>query len=361
MDNKILWEPLLDSIQEEQCVLCIGPGVYADKDGQTLEEQLISFLKEKGSLDDDIVCYPDGLFYFKRENKRGNVLSGMKRFFHQAFPEADAIFESLTRIPFSLILFLTPDNRYAQIAREKNFPVNTDYYFATQLPQIKERPSKNFPIVYNIFGSLEGKSESVILTYDDLFEFITNMTKSDRRSTEMRKYIQNARHFLCIGIPFEKWYMQLLLRILEMHSNKALTKYAANHRSLEQETLSFYKDQFDITFVEDQIGEFVQNLLRQCEAEKLIKSDQEKSGSIKETIRELVAENKLEDALFHLENYLKSQPGLPEQARNDIAHIKRRLKMNDKDRRDDIITVDDYRREMNNITKDLLSFINELF
>jgi hypothetical protein len=361
MKENILWDPLLDAIQDEQCVLCIGPGVFTNKDGVSFEKQLLVFLEERGYLDDDIICYPDGLFFFRKENKRNNVLSGIKRFHKQSFPLVDSIYNLLTEIPFSLVILLTPDNRYVQLAEDNGFAVFSDYYHSYHTPRFKERPSKNFPIAYNMFGSLEEMTESVILTYDDLFEFITDMTKTDRRSTEIRKYIKDARHFICIGLPFGKWYMQLLLRILEMHTNKNLTKYAADQGNTDREVLSLYKDQFDITFIPDNIDIFVKHLHQRCQKENILSKKRTSSTSAKEDVRELLAQNNIEEGINLIEAYLKSAPDLEGVYGNESSHLKRRMYMNESERRKNIISLDEYRREADKIANDILNLADKLF
>ncbi|MCO6480738.1 MAG: hypothetical protein J5I94_29120 [Phaeodactylibacter sp.] len=358
-NSSVKWNALLDAIEREKCILCIGPGIFTDKKGQKLEEQIISYLKKNGELDEDITCYPDGLFYFKRDAKRNNILADISRFYQQKFPEVEKIFRQMAHIPFNLILFLTPDNKYAQIAELEELPVNSDFYFKKQPPRIKGRPTREHPVAYNLFGSFDD-DESIILTYDDLFDFMQSTFEGNSMSDEMRLLIKNARHFICLGLPFDKWYMQLLLRILEMHSNKRLTKYASNAIQHDQETLTFYQDQFDITFVPKDIAAFINELHQECRQGGLIRKKAAGQVSAKDEIRQLIASNKLARAMDKLEGHLTAAGGRAEELKDKLAHLRRRLRMNQEDRDKGLIDEKDYQMVMNRITQMLLNFVNEV-
>jgi hypothetical protein len=251
-NKQISWNALMHAVEAEKCVLCIGQGVFTNAAGQKLEDQIQEYLKEQGEIDEDIICYPEGLFYFRRGFKRNNVVAAISRFYKQAFPMVENIYEKLVEIPFNLILFLTPDQLYADVSEKKDLPVRSDFYLPNMPSRMKEKPTGTNPIAYNLFGSFRN-DESIMLTYDDLFNFLQSTIKGKSMSENMRATIKNARHFICLGISFDKWYMQLLLRVLEIHSNKQLTKYAASDVVPKKEIKDFYEDQFEFTFVDKDV------------------------------------------------------------------------------------------------------------
>ena len=357
--DNIKWNALIDAIERERCVLCIGPGVFTNGEGKKLEEQFIDYLQQSGELDDDIICYPDGLFYFRRESKRNHVVSDFRRFFKGAFPELDDIYRKLVKIPFNLIVFLTPDQRYVAIADEEGLPIQADYYYANQPSAIKKAPTKSSPIAYNLFGAFE-EDESIILTYDDLFNFMQSIFAENRMSGSMRTAIQEAKHFVCLGLPFEKWYMQLLLRILKIN-NKRLTKYAANSQVQHNEIKSFFVDQFDITFVESKVGDFVDSIFEACKKDGMLREQADDPQSRKERIHGLFTSAKLEDAIQELEDALRDEKRLDDTVGDLIAHIKRRMKLINRERIKGIIDTNFYLAERAKIGNDFFDVLKEYY
>lgn len=353
----IKWNSLLDAIEEGKCVLCIGPEIYTNEQNQMLEEQVINFLKKHDVLDEDIITYPDGLFFFKDPGKRSDVLSALKNFYQEDFANTDAIFQKLIKIPFNLSLFLTPDTRYHDLAQQERFNMTRDYYVKMQPPKVKSAPTKNAPMVYHLFGSLNNH-ESVILTYDDLYDFFNSVFVGQSMSESMHKTIENARHFVCLGIPFEKWYMQLLLRVLKLR-NESLTKYAANHH-YKHDSFATFQDQFNITFVPEKTKEFVEGLYQRCEEKGLLRRRVEKNNSIKDRINNFIAENMLEEAADEMLKHLQAHGTDVTDIDDELVQLKRRLRSAAADRRLGALTYEEYNKEAVQVVKGLQECVKKI-
>lgn len=355
--TRINWNALVDAIKQEKCVLCIGPGVFTDQAGIKLEQQVHDYLDASGELDKDITCYPDGLFHFHLEAKRNNVLADLQRFYKGDFPQVEKLYRRLVHIPFHLILFLTPDTIYADIAKNEGVTINTDFYFKQQSPRKEWIPRISHPIAYNLFGSFVD-DESVILSYDDLYDMIRSLLAEQSMSKGIDTAIHEARHFICIGLPFDKWYMQLLLRILEIHTNRRLTKYALDLKPNETEVKSFFEDQFNITFVTHEIDEFITQVSEICAQNDVVRATAETQQAIPPLVRKLIEKNELEAALDVLAKVLLEQKRMDTSAEDMIAHIRRRLRMNKTDYTKGIIPDSVHNLERTRLADDILRLLN---
>lgn len=313
----IKWTALLKAIKDEKCVLCIGPGVFTNEAGLPLEDQIVAQLKGDGEIDEDVVVYPDGLFHFRKKNKRDHVLADLEKFYSGPFPEAEGIFKKLIQIPFNLVVILTPDNKFHEIAHQEHRPYLKDLYRKGKPPTIVEKPTKESPLVFHLLGALNAEAdESVVLTHDDLFAFLKNIFEGGPISEELNSTIHSAKHFICLGLPFEKWYMQLLLRVLGLHANENSTKYVS-HQDKETEVIEIYKDQFNLTLIPTRIEHFANILLEKCiedhllRPESLEKTTENVERDAKEVsidlILQQIADDQIEDAFGSIELILKQK------------------------------------------------------
>ena len=78
------WEHLLDSLEEERCIVCIGPEVYASE-GIRAEEQLAKFLRDK-SVETRIRVYDDAWFHYLPDASEIDAWQQVKEFYSQPPP-----------------------------------------------------------------------------------------------------------------------------------------------------------------------------------------------------------------------------------------------------------------------------------
>jgi hypothetical protein len=83
---------------------------------------------------------------------------------------------------------------------------------------------------------------------------------------KLKTALQTAKHFLFIGFDFDKWYSQLLLRLLS--GEKAIRKFAIDPTPKEDNTNVFLVKQFGIEFIDDEKS-FLEELFRQCKEQGL--------------------------------------------------------------------------------------------
>ena len=81
---------------------------------------------------------------------------------------------------------------------------------------------------------------------------------------ELRKALQASNELIFIGFQFNKWYMQLLLRILELDKAKfAFNRIAAGDYK-EGEIKELCYNQFNIKIIDTNAKEFISELYKRC-------------------------------------------------------------------------------------------------
>ncbi len=242
------WELTLDTILAERCILFLGPEIFTSAEGQTLDDQLLTYIG--AAADPDLKVYQDGLFFFRMRQKRTETYLKIRRFFQQEeFPEANALFETIARIPFHFIISVTSDNQLARAFERLQLKFKSHFYWKKQPADQKiPIPTIRRPLLYDILGNIE-KPGSLVLTHDDLYDYLESIFKSQSMSNRLKDHIVNeAQSIIFLGLPFDRWYMQLLLRVLHLHKDEEFMRFAAS-QELSKEVKTLCKEQFQINFV----------------------------------------------------------------------------------------------------------------
>lgn len=348
VEKKVDWETLEEIIHQGKCILCIGPELFVSPKGVSLDNQLFEYITKGDKKDKNVVAYQDGLLFLKDSAQRDQIVSRIKRFYQQSFPEAEHIISLLVEIPFNIIVFLTPDNKYEQIAKGAGLEAERDFYWKNRAPRITRTPAKSAPIVYHLFGCIN-EEESLVLTHDDLYDFFESIFIGESMSKEMKKTIENARHFICLGLPFEKWYMQILMRVLNLRNEK-MTKYATILSSRETQTL--FEDQFKITFVPYKIKDFVQELHRRFPPEKRRKP-LDKKHALRDEIETLLYDNQIIEALDRLNEHIKNAR-LGNEITNNLITLRSRFIHANQERRNGALKLEDFTPERAQVVAGIL-------
>jgi hypothetical protein len=168
-------------------------------------------------------------------------------------------------------------------------------------------PTGDHPLIYNLFGSIE-EEQSIILTHDDLYDFLFAILGDHRLPAELQNILVKSANYLFLGFSFEKWYMQLLLRLLNLHDERlSFDRYASNIK-LGDDKKVFYNEQFKINFVEENLSAFVDTLFKKCEAAGVIRELQEAGEvSLFQRIEKLVGDDKLDEVLDLMSKFFSSK------------------------------------------------------
>lgn len=316
--NDINWEDLIYSIQEKETILLMGPEVLKNAKGEVLQDILYQKLaNEKSEM---IYDYYDkeGFFLFKEEMFKGLFVREIKKFYKEI--ETPEIFKHLVQIPFHVIINTTPDlilkSTFDKHGLENNF-----HYFSHNEPESEiTMPDSNKPLIYNLFGTLEGNDESVILSHDDLFKYLQAILGKKSIPQGLKKLFESAKELIFLGFRFDKWYVQLMLRIFELEKGKFAFNRIASGMSSEDKLKGMVFNQFKIKFVDTNIEDFIKMLYQKCSESKslnLRKLDKsvavgKKMGEIEKESQKIIEEkiNRLNKLLseYELEYDLSNDP-----------------------------------------------------
>ncbi len=303
------WDFILDKIKEEECLLVLGPEAFTASDGISYTDKLIAHLDPAHNKNVQRYYEGDGFFLFDDLSKQTLICHDIKTFYNQALP--GETLKLIAEIPFNVIFTVTPDKLLNRAFDEKDFAYQFGHYKKHKEPQAIKSPTRQHPLIYNLFGCLDSE-ESLILTHNDLYDYFKSIFARKSMPQLLKDQLRNIKNVLFLGVPFDKWYMQLLLRELEIHNaGYAFLRFAAN-QSLPGQIETFCTEQFKINFIFDQkeeskdvdaevgqrtVARFVKDLHERCMQRGLIR---EKSGtelSVTDKIRACVANAEIEEAI----------------------------------------------------------------
>lgn len=410
-------QSLAEEIAEGNCVLMLGPEVpFANQPNDAhyiLSQHLKKYMKRTFSY-----YWEDEFFHFDKDRARIDGYKLIKKKFESIIPSN--IYNKLAEIPFQLIISLSPDKLLYNVFRYNGFDCHFDYYYKKRNPQPIES-NINKPIIYNLFGSIDNK-DSMLYTYTDLFQYITKITSDHQVSQTIRTKLQNASHFIFLGFDYDKWYLKLLLHILDIKGSidsngievekkvrqkeirnhisrlmaitldstnslverrniqRLLTALAQRMKQLEEHDdtdlptfKTYYEKNLEIEFIEGlNIRAFVNQLHIACENEEKCKMrvinlpNDEPIPSIPNevatTITDLIRTDKIKEVFPHYYNFLNHLQHIPKfyEIKIEILKLERRNNANNKNRITDKITEEEFRIERSNITEALLYFLQQL-
>lgn len=289
----INWDFIVAKILQEQCVLVLGPEVFVDDKNVDLQKKLIDQLNVENN--DNISRYyqKEGFFLFDDPYKRTLICHTIKSFYNDI--SCSELLCKIAKIPFHVILTVTPDVLIQKAFSKQNFDFQSGYYKKDKPPQTIKPPSRNFPLIYNVFGSVNSE-ESMILTHNDLYDYFKSIFARKSMPDHLKLLLREVKNIIFLGVPFEKWYMQLLLRELDIHKlHYEFTRFAANI-SITDDLRTFCHEQFKVNFIPHNIAEFVEELYSKFD-QKDLRETKGKERTIANRLKKYVASGTIDDAL----------------------------------------------------------------
>ena len=275
---KIQIEDIISDIQDESCVLIIGPDII-DFDGKTLFEKLCSDLNSDANMKDVVDIQPQHIFmqdemFQLQPNARE---SSLKRFLGEFYKKQTVLDEPLSKIAkikFHVILSLLPDKRLPEIFDKLNLPYQFGFYTKEEVPAPVEKPHINKPLIYNLLGNFE--EEEYVITFDHLFTYLSGIMGKRELPQTLLETIKKARSFMFLGVQFERWYVQMMLRIIT-DSKERQDKLSLLKSPDSSELRGFVTRRLDLNFMEDEPMDFLQVLYDKCNEKGVLKIPEAKS------------------------------------------------------------------------------------
>lgn len=260
------WGLILQRIEEEKCILILGPDLSSN-DGISMGTKLKEFMsvKSNGGFK---YYHEDEFFSFADDADKEYAYYDIQQFYDD-LPVSE-IHHKIADIPFHLIVSLTPDILIRKAFEDKKLNYVFDYYNKEENPQAIGQPTKEQPLIYNLFGNIERES-SLILTYDDLFDYLFAIFSKHELHQDLRRELQRARMILFVGFRYEKWYFKLITRVLNVHRGK-LSHAPLKDRDLLPDVRNFYSDELKVKFLDYSSLDIINALHDRCSEKKLVRT-----------------------------------------------------------------------------------------
>ncbi len=342
---------MIEKIRQEKCVLLVGPEFNVlEENGLSCQQALLKQLDIPNN-DNIYRYYPDDEFFlFDEAYKRTLICHQIKSFYQGIQP--NTIHRMLAEIPFHIYLSVTPDSLLSKAFDEADFSAQSGYYKRNKDPQLIKTPSKKNPLIYNLFGSVESE-ESIILTHDDLYDYFKSIFAQRSMPEKLKIHLQEVKNFIFLGVPFDKWYMQLVLRELEIHNRQyEFTRFAAN-QSMTEELTTFCLDQFRINFISQNIEGFVRALHAQFSPEELRQPFSEGRDQL-DKVRQLIRNAELEAAIDLMGDLVEDT-----ELEDDVLHLAGRYRKYKKRVVKGVLSFENQQITENQLTEALMELIEE--
>jgi hypothetical protein len=294
LDTKeIKWDILLNQLSNGKCTLVFGNGLLTDEAGQS---RFAQFCKQYAADNAGIIhaYYPEeNFFLFKSDDDYSDFGYYIEQFYKNPLTaEDELVYQQLAEIPFSLYISVAADDFLVKKLGENG---QHTFYGDSNLQMRAVESTKDYPLVYNIFGSVKDTSQ-VVFSHDALYDFLQSILEKKHLPMAVQHFFnENAKggEVLFLGFDFRQWYVQLLLRILNLtkSTNKLKRTSSLDENKIQNtQPISEYHAQhhFKINFVAKDCREFVQLLYDKCKENGLLRN----LTSIKEKVVELTLEDK---------------------------------------------------------------------
>ena len=192
--------------------------------------------------------------------------------FHEDFVTDEQPLVDLAALPFELVLNTSPIDTVSEAFTRTKRETVTAYYDRTgPKPEMLPDPSRERPIVYQLYGSLQ-KPRSMILSDSDRLDFIVKVARGvPALPINLTSVLRdNDRSFLFLGFDLADWHFRVLLHILSDDATRNYTSFAGELESapLDAETQDFYRMNHRIHFFGGELAEFCAQLRQRWEADR---------------------------------------------------------------------------------------------
>ncbi len=342
---------IIEDIKEQKCVLFLGPEAVTSGDSTSYHEALCRYLDTDKSNAEKFYA-KDGFFFFADRIAKMDIHSSIRSFYRQPFDKS--IYDIIAQLPFHLVVSLNPDTFLADAMTKAGIEHQAAYYSIKADHSKMTVPTTEKPLVFNLFGKL-GVNESLLLSYDDLFKFMFNVIGQKDLPIPLRTALNNAGYFLFLGFSFDKWYSQILLKILNPDDSFRLQ--LAIDRSIMPETKSFIMKEFVIEFEDIGTEEYINLLHQKCEKEGILRQNENNDNSVYGKVKSHVANDNLKAALEVMTAFLEHED---EDMHNDAIMLQSSFNRLNRKINKGIIDEKDATLEANKISNAILDLNEEV-
>lgn len=353
--TSIDWDFILSTIRDQKCVIILGPEMARTDANISFRNAFADSLHiEENPL---VASYyqDEGFYLFTSSPAKTKVYYRLKNFY-QNQPLNKTPYEQLARLPLKLILNAGHDRFLSNAMRQLDIPHSFDYFDKSQAREELPPLRTDYPLVYNLLGSLE-EEESLVLTHDDLYQLVFSILSRQQLPQGLLSEMLKAHSLIFLGVNFDKWYVQLLLRLLKVNdSGNRHVRYSTNQK-FAANTLTIFQEEFKIEFINDQIPSFINELFERCNQQGLLRTESDNTKSISSTLLGLIEADELPMVLEKMKHYfeLHDEDLVPE-----IIGLSSRYSRLHKRIRQNIIAGGDAEVETTKISNALIELVQEI-
>jgi len=262
MTANIDWDTLKSAIKNNKCVLFLGQDFLQTNDGKTLSNILGRFLTATHAELKPIYDQ-DGFLPLSKRN-RNKAVTKVETFFEDIASDFPDLYKTIASIPFRVVINMTPDETLIE-AFKPTIPI-VDYYNQNDASAQKFDPKQ--PFIFNFLGKLSDE-DSLVLTHADFYNHLKSKF-AEQSLSRLRNALLDVRCAIFMGVPYNRYFMDLIFRDLRMHEADKIEKYLLTQEDVETaQRKSFYDDEFNITFIHQSPKDFFDELIARCGASVL--------------------------------------------------------------------------------------------
>ena len=283
------WSSLTSSIENGTCILMLGPDAFmADFEGETLpvavglarwvlKEKLRSRLGPEDANLDAADPWTVAQVAAAKEDAY-TIRSWAKDFYESHDTVSDAV-RTLASLPFELVINTSPGLTAEKAFQDLKPGTHTEYYdWTAPARTTMPSPSKESPVVYNLFGSLKSK-DSMLLSESDRFEFLISVIKENPPLPEkvLSRLRDRRQSFLFIGFNLAQWQLRMLIHVLANNVQRVYKSFALELKGvgLDGAARMFYTMGHKVHFVDMDLTAFAAELRERLPDEVVGVSDVE--------------------------------------------------------------------------------------
>jgi hypothetical protein len=268
------WSSLTSSIENGTCILMLGPEAYvAEFGGETmpvavglarwvLEEKLKGRLgPEDGNLH---ASDPWTVAQVAAAKEDAYTIRSWAKDFYESHDTVSDALRTLASLPFELVINTSP-GLTAEKAFQRLKPASHSEYYDWTAPArtTMPDPSKDAPVIYNLFGSLRNK-DSMLLSENDRFEFLIAIIKENPPLPEklLSRLRDRRQSFLFIGFDLAQWQLRMLIHVLANNVQRVYKSFALEAEGIELDGAArmFYSMGHKVHFVDMDLTAFAEQL-----------------------------------------------------------------------------------------------------
>jgi hypothetical protein len=278
MDNPAQWEGLASRIKGGNCVLVLGPGASTISSGDQEVPAHVAFARQlavdigkqlskeqRRDLNTDDLRHVSQIW---QEIKRNSALLQLmcERFYKQYSGETTEFHRNIAALPFQICLSTTPDDfLFDAMTEAGKTPVRNFYNFKKSRDFRGAEFNVERPLIYHLYGHPQDSS-SLVITENDLIEFLTNVVRKSPPLPEQITGILSHPDSTClfVDLGFKNWYLRVLMRSLGLvnHNEKSVALESPEFfaQSKQHQAMLYFSAGNTMEFRQDSLSDFAARL-----------------------------------------------------------------------------------------------------